>query len=245
MTDPPHLHPTSAGLAVLPSSPPPGPSSASRPGTAALVTAGSATLVLAGAAWVVSLRQMSGMDMGPRTTLGSFPFFVAVWVSMMAAMMLPGAVPAVWRHVDAVARLRAVPWFLALYLAVWAVPGMALYALYRPHGYVAAGAVTIAAGMYELTPFKAHFRRRCHETRRSGLVFGLCCVGSSIGLMLMFVALGVMSVTWMAVVAVIVVAQKVLPARATVDVPLALAVVALGTLVVVAPSAVPGLVPSM
>ena len=120
-----------------------------------------------------------------------------------------------------------------------------MYALYRPHGSVAAGAVVIAAGVYELTPLKQHFRRRCRESVRSGFGFGLCCVGSSIGLMLMLVALGVMSVTWMAVIAVLVLAQKLLPAKAAIDVPLALAIVGLGILIVIAPSSVPGLTPPM
>jgi predicted metal-binding membrane protein len=61
----------------------------------------------------------------------------------------------------------------------------------------------------------------------------------------MFVALGIMSVTWMAVVAVLVVAQKVLPAKAALDMPVGLAIVGLGALIVAAPSAVPGLVASM
>jgi predicted metal-binding membrane protein len=63
--------------------------------------------------------------------------------------------------------------------------------------------------------------------------------------MVMFVALGVMSVTWMAIVAVVIVAQKLLPAKAAIDVPLALAIVGLGTLIVIAPSSVPGLTSSM
>jgi predicted metal-binding membrane protein len=63
--------------------------------------------------------------------------------------------------------------------------------------------------------------------------------------MLMLVALGVMSVTWMSVIAVLIVAQKLLPARAAIDVPLALAIVGLGILIVVAPSSVPGLMPPM
>ena len=46
--------------------------------------------------------------------------------------------------------------------------------------------------------------------------FGFDCVGSSIGLML--VALGVMSVTCMSVIAVVGLAQKLLPARAAIDV---------------------------
>jgi predicted metal-binding membrane protein len=101
----------------------------------------------------------------------------------------------------------------------------------------------IAAGVYEFAPVKRHFRQRCHGNVRSGFQFGLCCVGSSIGLML--VALGLMSVTWMSVIAVLVLVQKFLPVKAAVDIPPALAIVGFGILIVVAPASVPGLVPSM
>ena len=201
--------------------------------TASMAAALTATLGLAAAFWVVAVRQMNGMDMGVATRLGSFAFFVALWVSMMAAMMLPGAVPAVLRRAHAVGRVRAVPLFVGSYLAVWTLVGVAVYALYAPHGSLAAGALVIAAGVYELTPLKRHFRKRCRESTGSGFEFGLCCAGSSIGLMLMLVALSVMSVTWMSVVAVVVLAQKLLPARAAVDVPLALAIVGLGVLIVI------------
>jgi len=204
-----------------------------------------ATLGLAATSWVVAVRQMNGMDMGVATRLGSFAFFVVLWVSMMAAMMLPSAAPAVLRRAHASGRLRAVPLFVGSYLAVWTLVGVAVYALYRPHGTFAAGAVAIAAGVYELTPLKRHFRWRCRESVRSGFEFGLYCVGSSIGLMLMLVALGVMSVTWMSVIAVLVLAQKLLPLKAAIDVPLALAIVGLGILIVIAPSSVPGLTPPM
>jgi predicted metal-binding membrane protein len=213
--------------------------------TAATAAALAATLGLAAASWVVAVRQMNGMDMGVATRLGSFAFFAAVWVPMMAAMMLPGAAPAVLRRAHASGRVRAVPLFVGSYLAVWALVGVAVYALYRPHGTIAAGTVAIAAGAYESTPLKRHFRRRCHENAGSGFGFGLCCAGSSSGLMLMLVALGVMSVTWMSVIAVLVVAQKLLPAKAAVDVPLALAVAGLGILIIIAPASVPGLMPPM
>ena len=203
------------------------------------------TLGLAAAAWVVAVRQMNGMDMGVATELGSFAFFIAVWVSMMAAMMLPGAAPAVSRHTRANRRLRAGPLFVGSYLAIWTLVGVAVYALYRPHGSLAAGAIAIAAGVYELTPLKQHCRRRCRERVGSGFEFGRYCVGSSVGLMLMLVALGVMSVTWMSVIAVLVLAQKLLPPKRAVDVPLALAIVGLGFLIVLAPSSVPGLMPPM
>jgi len=227
------------------SSAPPAPGSAmARPGVAAAAAALAATLGLAAASWVVAVRQMSGMDMGVATRLGSFAFFAALWVWMMAAMMLPGAAPAVLRRAQA-GGVRAVPLFVVSYLAVWALVGVAVYALYRPHGPAAAGAVAIAAGVYELTPLKRHFRRRCRESVRSGFGFGLCCVGSSIGLMVLLVALGVMSVAWMAVITVLALAQKLRPAQAAVDVPLALAIVGLGIWIVLAPSSVPGLVPPM
>jgi predicted metal-binding membrane protein len=130
-------------------------------GTSATAAALTATLGLAAAAWVVAAQQMNGMDMGVATELGSFAFFVALWVSMMAAMMLPGAVPAVLRDARANGRVRAVPLFVGSYLSVWTLVGVAVYALYRPHGSSAAGALAIAAGVYELTPLKQHCRRCC------------------------------------------------------------------------------------
>jgi len=214
-----------------------------RTATTAAVLA--ATLGLAAASWGIAVWQMHGMDMGVATRLGSFVFFIAVWVVMMAAMMLPGAAPAVLRRAQAGGGVRAVPPFIGSYLAVWALVGVAVYALYRPHGSVAAAAVAIAAGVYELTPLKRHFRRRCRDSVRSGFGFGLCCVGSSIGLMLMLVALGVMSVIWMSVIAVLALGQKLLPAKAAVDVPLALAIVGLGVWIIIAPWSVPGLTPPM
>jgi predicted metal-binding membrane protein len=63
--------------------------------------------------------------------------------------------------------------------------------------------------------------------------------------MLMMVALGVMSITWMFVIGVIEVAQKLLPERAAIDVPVALAIIELGILIVISPSSVPGLMPPM
>jgi predicted metal-binding membrane protein len=139
-------------------------------------------LAVAGACWVVTLARMRGMDMGAGTDLGSLAFFLGVWTPMMAAMMLPGAVPAVSRFVAATGRIVLAPLFAGAYLALWTVAGLAL---------------------------------------------------------------GVMSATVMAVVAAVVLAQKLLPPRASIDVPVAVAIVALGTLVIVAPASVPGFVRAM
>jgi predicted metal-binding membrane protein len=219
-----------------------------RPGApgrpAAKAVALTATLGLAAACWVLAVRHMVGMNMGTATQLGPFLSFLGSWVVMMAAMMLPGSAPAVVGRAQA-AGIRAVPVFIASYLAVWAAVGAVVYAIYRPHGTLAAGAVLIAAAVYEVTPIKRHFRQRCARTTRSGYSYGLCCVGATLGLMAVLLAVGVMSITWMAVISVLVTAQKLRPARLAIDLPAALAIAGLGVLILVAPSVVPGLSPPM
>jgi predicted metal-binding membrane protein len=221
------------------------PAQAAGAGAAATAAVLLATALLSAGSWALAVRQAGGMDMGVATRLGSFGFFLAIWVAMMAAMMLPGAIPAVIRRVRAGGSARSAPAFIWSYLAVWAIVGVVIYALYRPHGTLAAGVVVEVAGVYELAPLKRHFRRRCRESIRSGFRFGLCCVGSSIGLMAMLVVLGVMSIAWMSAITVLVIAQKLLPSRLVLDIPLALAMIGLGALILVAPAVVPGLVPGM
>jgi predicted metal-binding membrane protein len=213
--------------------------------SAATAAALAATLGLAAIGWAVVVHQMSGMDMGSMTPLGPFAPFIITWIVMMVAMMLPGLTPTLWRRAQAGSRVHDVLLFTVSYLAVWGLFGVPVYLLYQPHDTVIAGVVTIAAGLYELTPVRRSFRRRCCEDGYSGLAFGVCCVGSSIGLMLMQVSLGIMSIAWMVVASVLIVGQKLLPPRPLVDVPLALAVIALGVLIIVAPSSVPGLTPPM
>jgi predicted metal-binding membrane protein len=211
-------------------------------GTAAALAA---VLGATAVAWVVAVQQMQGMDMGVATELGSPRFFVVVWVSMMGAMMLPGALPALVRRARSAGSVLRVPQFAVSYLAVWTVVGVVVYALYRPHGTAVAGAVTVAAGVYELTPLKRACRRRCGENVRSGSWFGLCCVGSSIGLMLVLLGVGAMSITWMCATAILATAQKLVPPKLWLDVPFALAVVGLGIAVAAAPASIPGITPPM
>ena len=136
-----------------------------------------ATLGLAAACWAAAAWLMDGMDLGVATRPGPFGFFAAAWVTMMAAMMLPGAAPAVARHARMSGRVRAAVPFAGSYLAIWALAGVVAYSLDRPHGALAAGAVVIAAGGYELTPVKRHFRRRCREEAGSGWDTG-CAVSA-------------------------------------------------------------------
>ena len=162
---------------------------------------------------------MTSMEMGP-TLPASVP--------MMAAMMLPSAVPAIARRAREHDGVLAAPLFAGSYLGTWALVALAMLLLYRPPGAVTAGALMVGAGLYELTPLKRECRRRCRERIGSGLRFGVYCFGSSIGLMLVLVAVDVMSIALMCAIAVVVLAQKLLPPHPAVDVPLALAIVAFG-----------------
>ncbi|HEV8687283.1 MAG TPA: DUF2182 domain-containing protein, partial [Gaiellaceae bacterium] len=56
-----------------------------------------AVVLLAGAlaAWIVAIDRMQGMDAGPGTQLGGFGWYLGIWVTMMAAMMLPSVAPMV------------------------------------------------------------------------------------------------------------------------------------------------------
>ena len=227
------------------------------------LTARSRTAILlvvgAAAAWVLTVERMRGMDAGPGTDLGGLGWYLGIWVTMTAAMMLPSAVPAA-EHVARLARRNLTVLFVAGYLAMWTVYGLAAYGLYRflssldtgwlawdARGPWAAGAVIIAAGIYELTPVKRRSLRRCRTAThpesplRSGLAHGVHCVTSSGGLMAILFVLGLMSLSWMAVVGAAIFAEKVLPQGWRLVTPFAIALVALGIWVGASPSTVPGL----
>jgi len=197
------------------------------------------TIGLATISWLVVVRQMNGMDMGSATMLGSFSSFILMWMVMMAAMMLPGITPAVLKYAHKNTSIFAVLKFIAQYLLVWSIFGIIVYLLYRPHGSFAAVLFVICAGVYEFMPVKKACRWHCCEDINSGLRFGIYCVGSSIGLMLMQVALGIMSITWMTVIAIIIVAQKLLRPNPKIDIPVAVAIIVLGILILFFPSKIP------
>src|ERR1041385_6115433 len=83
-------------------------------------------------AWIVTVERMRGMDSGPGTDLGGLGWFLGIWVTMTAAMMLPSAAPAAG-HLTRLARRVHVPTvlFVAGYLAIWTVYGLAAYAVFR------------------------------------------------------------------------------------------------------------------
>jgi predicted metal-binding membrane protein len=211
-------------------------------------------LTAAVVAWAVTAERMAGMDAAPGTDLGGLGWYLGVWVTMMAAMMLPSAAPAAAR----IARLArgGVVRFTVGYLAVWTVFGLGAYALFRlvsevdlgwlawdEGGPYVAGGVLVAAGIYELTPLKKRFLHRCREPAgRNGVAYGLDCVGSSAGLMAALFALGVMSLLWMAVVAGAIFVEKVLPQGVGLSRVVALALVVLGVWLAASPGTLPGLI---
>jgi predicted metal-binding membrane protein len=159
--------------------------------------------------------------------------------------------------------------FVAAYLAVWTAYGLAAYGLYRlvariggdflaweRGGRWVAGAAIAAAGIYELTPLKSVCLSHCRTpmqyvvTRwrhgrlgalRMGAEHGIYCAGCCWGLMVVLFALGLMSLTWMAVVAGLIFAQKVLPRGEALTRVVAVVLVAAGIWVSSSPGTVPGL----
>jgi predicted metal-binding membrane protein len=157
--------------------------------------------------------------------------------------------------------------FVAGYLVVWAAAGLLGYALLqagrsldgglfawdRAGRFTAAG-VLLAAALYQLTPSKNACLDKCRSRRafllegsrdgrdgalRIGMEHGAWCLGCCWALMAALFALGAMSVGWMALISVLIAAERLLPWRAlaTIGVASLLAVVAIG--VAAAPARVP------
>lgn len=237
-----------------------------------------ALVVLAALSWVVTTERMAGMDAGPGTDPGTLAFYVSAWVVMMTAMMAPSISPMVLLYASIQRRRRergagervvSVSAFIAGYFVTWTAFGLLAYGLFvgvkslsidvlrwSEGGPYAAGAVLLAAAIYELTPAKDACLRRCRGPLefvmehwregpvgafRMGVIHGTWCVGCCWGLMAMLFALGVMSITWMVLVAALIAAEKLLPRPARIRQATAALLVALALGVAVWPSHVPAL----
>jgi predicted metal-binding membrane protein len=219
----------------------------SPPSGATDVPALAVLLALAATAWAVTAVRMEGMDAGPGSDLGELGWFMVVWVTMTVAMMVPAAAPSVL----ALPRVAMAP-RLAIYFVAWAAAGFLGYVIvevvrsldlgllaWEDAGGYLAGSVILAAGVYQLTPIKNRFLRRCREPM--GTEYGPLCVGSSWALMAALFALGVMSVGWMALIAALIAAERLLPWRTAAMKGAAVLLVALGLAVALVPDDVPGL----
>jgi predicted metal-binding membrane protein len=170
---------------------------------------------------------------------------------------------------EMVDRLVSSPVFVAGYLLTWTAFGLLAYGLYvgvrslsipalswhRGGPYLAGGAL-LAAAIYQLTPTKDACLRRCRSpldfvlthwrdgpagALRMGLIHGAWCVGCCWGLMVALFALGVMSLTWMVVIAGLIAIEKLLPRKELANHLVAITLVVLALGVSLAPRHVPGL----
>jgi predicted metal-binding membrane protein len=226
---------------------------------------------LAGVGWGWAAGLMQGMDEGPWTPLGGFTWFIAVWVVMMAAMMFPSVAPTVALYARMTrqrSRLSPVA-FTAGYLLTWTAAGVAAWTIaaganrvlgdvlaWDRAGRVLAGATILLAAAYELTPLKNVCLGKCRSplgfllgswrdglrgALRMGAGNGAWCVGCCWALMASLFALGIMSITWMALIAGLIAIEKTLPWRRTASGVTAAVLLTLAVLVLAAPEAVPGL----
>jgi predicted metal-binding membrane protein len=226
---------------------------------------------LAAAGWWWTAGQMQGMDDGPWTALGTFGWFLSVWVVMMAAMMFPSVAPTIALY-SRMTRQRSPlsPLLFAVgYLVTWAAAGVLAFAIglavdatwgdvlsWNRAGRWAAGAVLVLAAVYQFTPLKDVCLGKCRSplgfllgswregwsgALQMGTKNGAWCVGCCWALMAGLFALGVMSIVWMAVVAGMIAVEKTLPWRRVAAHGTAAVLLGLGLLVLIAPSALPGL----
>ncbi len=198
------------------------------------LTGTGALLVVAGACWIVSAFRIDGMDAGPESDLGATGWFMVTWILMMVAMMVPvfaptavemevsraglalvsrvGRQPGVCRGVSGGVVCRRPPRLrgpLARSASGWG------HIRVGPRRPVDIGCGAFRGGVYQLSDGKRRALERCRRRSRSvrpaahdGVRAAPNCVGSSWALMAALLALGVMSLWWMAVVAVLIAGER-------------------------------------
>ena len=228
-------------------------------------------LLVAVAAWAhilfspTAADDMAGMDMVMTPTVVEGLAFVGAWGVMMAAMMLPSALPmmglyaATQRNTTGPGRQAVrIALFTLTYLALWALTGVAIYFASVGLSAISAHAlangiagVLVVAGIFQLSPLKQVCLRHCRsplgfllghwrEGWRGGLAMGwahaLYCLGCCWALMLVLVVAGAMSLAWVLLIAAIVAAEKLLPRGEWIARTTGIALVLLGMAVAVRPS---------
>ena len=186
-------------------------------------------LLLAALAWVVLLR-------APMDAMTSAPLFLGLWVVMMVAMMLPSAAPMVLTFSRIYEKKRQqgfVPtWtFVSGYLVLWSLFGALAYLAALSIAVLNvpwldgrfAGALLIISGLYQFTALKNACLQKCqspfdflfsswHDGRlgafRMGLKHGAYCLGCCWLLFLILFPLGVMNIALMALLTVLIFAEK-------------------------------------
>jgi predicted metal-binding membrane protein len=189
-----------------------------------------------------------GMTMDMAWNAADVFFAFAMWAVMMVGMMMASAAPVVLlfagmcRGRAARGAPRVVFAFSAGYLIVWtafsAGAALAQWALHRAamlspamttSSAALGGAILIAAGVYQLTPFKgaclthcrsplgflmSHWRDGTAGALRMGIQHGTYCLGCCWALMCVLFVVGVMNLVWVAAIAIFVLVEKIGPAGA-------------------------------
>jgi predicted metal-binding membrane protein len=205
-----------------------------------------ALLVVTAAAWLSMVwsptggQDMAGMEMAMAPTLVDGLGFVVAWAVMMAAMMLPSAMPMIGlyaatqrRGTSVTTTSVAVIAFALMYVALWALTGVPIYFASLALMAVAPAtlaytiaAVLVVAGVFQLSPLKQVCLRHCRSPLgfllghwragwRGGVSMGwahaLYCLGCCWALMVVLVVAGAMGLPWVLLIACVVPAEKILP----------------------------------
>ena len=163
--------------------------------------------------------------------------------------------------------------FAGAYLLIWALFGMLAYGLALAATTLAeqsmwvmdnagriGGAVLVLAGLYQLSPLKRACLSTCRTpldfimtswregyggTFRMGLKHGLYCLGCCWLLFVILFPLGIMNVAAMAVITLLIFAEKSLPYGPRVGRVAAVALIAYGVVVLIMPGLLPTMMPAM
>ena len=190
----------------------------------------------------------------------------------MAAMMFPSLAPttALYARMTRTRGWSRPLLFTAAYLLVWGAAGLVAYGLFRlgrsvlggdlawqAGGRWFAGGVLAFAAIYELTPLKDVCLGKCRsplgfllgawrDGNRGALEMGskhaAWCLGCCWALMAALFALGIMSITWMALIAALITLEKMIPWRRAATWGTTAVLIALAITVIAIPHDVPGLV---
>ena len=201
-------------------------------------------LLIAAVAWVDVVRSSLGapdmmMTMFMPVTLADGLAFVTSWGIMMVAMMLPSALPMIGLYGATLRGSAAtgprggpIAVFTLVYVAVWTASGVPVYLVHtalmalpsRAFAYAVATTL-LAAGVFQLSPFKQACLRTCRSPLgfllghwrpglRGSLALGWShaayCLGCCWALMVVLVAAGAMGLAWVLLIAAVVAAEKLL-----------------------------------
>jgi predicted metal-binding membrane protein len=219
---------------------------------------------LAFVAWVFLVSHSHTTEMAMAAGLRA-AHFLADWTVMMVAMMFPAAALMILafykaRAVSADEAFGSTWVFVTAYLLMWAVAGMAAYAgvlvaeraaIHTTLGPVVAAqfgaAILLIAGVYQFTPLKEKCLSECrtpidmttwhHDTAgsfRMGLLHGVYCLGCNWLLFAALFPLG-MTIGAMAVITLVILAEKTLPWPTTASYTAGVVLVLYGAVLIASP----------